>query len=344
MMNVKTVYVEITNQCNLNCRTCYNRSGLNKMRREISCEQLKHIICTFRPLGMERLLISGGEPTLHSEFDAILDLPAQFPDLAFGVVTNGTHYHQKLIDTVNTTPHMSLQISLDGSCEDINRLTRGAGHFEKAVAFAKQIRKAEPKPLLKMVISQQNAEDVEAFCDLALSLGFLPEFAFISKSGNGSDLWEQKGVTTQQKMQTLKTLEAQIRKHQVDIFLPTCTNRCPFSGELHDLSLCVKTDGSIQPCQSLYDKEYSVGNVFSFDADTFTRNMSKIGDLAKQRTDTDYNCKSCMIAAYCGKGCIAEAISLCGDPLGDDHNCDWRKQVFIHTQLLPHIGRNNTHE
>ena len=34
-MKVKTVYVEITNQCNLNCRTCYNRSGLNRERREL---------------------------------------------------------------------------------------------------------------------------------------------------------------------------------------------------------------------------------------------------------------------------------------------------------------------
>ena len=27
-MNIKTVYIEITNRCNLNCRTCYDRSGL----------------------------------------------------------------------------------------------------------------------------------------------------------------------------------------------------------------------------------------------------------------------------------------------------------------------------
>ena len=39
-MNVKSVYVETTNICNLNCKTCYNRSGLNKERKEISKAQL----------------------------------------------------------------------------------------------------------------------------------------------------------------------------------------------------------------------------------------------------------------------------------------------------------------
>ena len=48
-MNIRTVYVEITNQCNLNCRTCYNRSGLNRTRREISAEELRGVMEVFPP-------------------------------------------------------------------------------------------------------------------------------------------------------------------------------------------------------------------------------------------------------------------------------------------------------
>ena len=63
-MNVKSVYVETTNICNLNCKTCYNRSGLNKERKEISKAQLEEIIKLFLPFGLSRFLISGGEPAL----------------------------------------------------------------------------------------------------------------------------------------------------------------------------------------------------------------------------------------------------------------------------------------
>ena len=60
-MKVATVYIEITNQCNLNCRTCYNRSGLNRQPREISPRQLEeNILPLFTWYGCRRFLFSGG--------------------------------------------------------------------------------------------------------------------------------------------------------------------------------------------------------------------------------------------------------------------------------------------
>ena len=203
-MNIKTVYVEITNQCNLNCATCYNWSGLNRKRIELSFEQIENIIKLFFPYGLKRFLLSGGEPTLHSEFEKILDLIDKYPQITFGIVTNGTNQNKKLLEFLNTRDNLKLQISLDGSCEKQNAKTRGYGNFEKTVNFAKQIHKPKLMPLLKMVISQSNYTDVEDFCDLALSLGFTPELAFIYKSGNGSDGWSSKELTSIQKLKILK--------------------------------------------------------------------------------------------------------------------------------------------
>ena len=39
-MKVDAAYLEITNRCNLNCATCYNRSGLNREIRELKFEDL----------------------------------------------------------------------------------------------------------------------------------------------------------------------------------------------------------------------------------------------------------------------------------------------------------------
>lgn len=340
-MNVKTVYVEIVNLCNLNCKTCYNRSGLNKERRELSYAQLERILLTFIPLGLKRFLLSGGEPSLHSEFDEILELPRRYPHISFGIVTNGNHHHQKLIDTVNRCSNLSLQISLDGSCEEVNRLTRGESHFAKAVDFARCIHKSDPKPLLKMVVSQQNLHDVEAFCDLALSLGFVPEFAFIYKGGNGSDDWETKCVSPQQKMQVLRLAERINAEKHTAIFLPQCTFGCPFIDGLHDLSLCIKADGSIQPCQSIYSERYTVGNALDFQPQEFEKRMQAIADIAKQRLSTDYGCDTCLLRGACDKGCMAEAINLSDDPLASDGACEWRKLQFIHQHLHPHLPKKD---
>ena len=97
-MNIKTVCVEITNQCNLNCATCFNRSGLNRNKLELSFDQIENTLNLFLPFGLQRFLISGGEPTLHSEFEKILDLIDKYPKITFGIVTNGTNHNKKLIE------------------------------------------------------------------------------------------------------------------------------------------------------------------------------------------------------------------------------------------------------
>ena len=337
-MRVKVAYFEITNVCNLDCTTCYNRSGLNKGRSEISLEQLHRSIDTLLPLGLQRVLVSGGEPALHTEFEDVLDLVHEYPQLSFGVVTNGTVHNRKLIDTLNSNERLTLQISLDGSCEEQNAVTRGAGNFDKAIAFAKQIYKDNPKPLLKMVLSQNNIDDTEQFYRLAVSLGFVPEYAFIYKSGNGCDDWEGKALSARQKLEILRLVDRLNSKLETEALLPFCTDRCPYVKGAEEMSVCIKADGSIQPCQTLYDGSYSLGNIFNFDSGDFEREVNDFVELARERTRWDYGCAKCLLNETCGRGCLAAAVNLCGDPLGDDGECGFRAMQFLGYDLRNQIG------
>jgi radical SAM protein with 4Fe4S-binding SPASM domain len=332
-MIVKTIYVEVTNQCNLNCRTCYNRSGLNRDRKEISVNQLEDIINLFLPYGLKRFLISGGEPTKHTEFNEILNLFDKHPELSFGVVTNGTNYNKKLIDYFNAHLNFTLQISLDGSCEEQNSKTRGTGHFDEVITFIHQLYNPNEKPRLKMVVSQNNYDDIENYYNLALSLDCTPEYAFIYKSGNGADLWDNKALSSQQKFKALKLIDKLNIEFETNAALPLCTTKCPFTDGLEDLSICIKVDGYIQPCQSLYESKYSIGNVFAFDPESFQVKMEHISVLAQERCNTDYGCKKCLLNGYCGKGCMAMAANLHDDPLADDGDCGFRKMQFLGYEL-----------
>lgn len=329
-MKVKTAYVEITNQCNLNCRTCYNRSGKNRVREEISREKLEELLQLLLPLGLERFLFSGGEPTCHTAFDDILDFVSVYPQVSFGIATNGTHPTPKLIELLNTRDNFTLQISLDGSCEEQNSKTRGPGHFAQAIAFSRQIHQPTKKPLLQMVVSQQNVADVEDFYRLAVSVGFVPEFAFIYRSGNGEYAWDDKALTAQQKLSVLRLVDRLNRECQMEAFLPLCTTSCPFAESRFDeLSLCIKVDGSIQPCQMLYDSRFTLGNAFAFDLMGFTSKLNELATIAHRRKNTDYGCSVCLLREGCGKGCMASAVNLHGDPLADDGDCAFRKLQFL---------------
>lgn len=234
-----------------------------------------------------------------------------------------------------------MQVSLDGSNEEQNSKTRGIGNFKKAISFIKQIHTSAVQPLLKMVISQNNYDDIESFYKLALSVGFIPEFAFIYKFGNGSDNWENKGLSAQQKLKALKLIDKLNHEYNATAFLPLCTTKCPFVDSFENLSLCIKVDGSIQPCQSLYDSAYSLGNIFRFKENNILKRLNYISSLAQKHFSTDYNCDKCLLKEGCGKGCMAMAVNLHDDPLSDDGDCQFRKLQFLEYNLKGSVSKSH---
>lgn len=328
-MKVKTVYVEITNQCNLNCRTCYNRSGLNRERRELSAARLEEILQVFLPYGLERFLLSGGEPTLHTEFDSVLDLVGKYPQISFGIVTNGTNPNRKLAGYVNDGK-MSLQISLDGSCEEENAKTRGPGNFEKTIAFARQIHNTKEPPLLKMVLSQQNRGDLEAFYRLARSIGFSPEFAFIYKSGNGTENWEGKALTARQKLEALPDdPPAESGMWERGLPCPCAPWAAPSRRRIRSFPYASRWMETSSPARPFTTADSPWGTRLIFTRRPLPPMWRSSGALARRRLETDYGCKTCLLQEGCLRGCMAAAVCLCGDPLGDDGECEYRKLQFL---------------
>lgn len=332
-MKFKTIYTEITNRCNLNCSTCYNRSGLNKQTMEISIEQIEDILQLCSGYGANRFLFSGGEPSLYSRFHELLELLDSYPQFSFGFVTSGTVHDDVWIDFLNSHDNVTLQVSLDGATEEANRLTRGENNFERAVEFVKKLHLPTQKPLLKMVVSQNNLYCAEDFYRLAVSLNCVPEFAFIYKSGNGSDGWDRKEISPQQKLSVLRMVRRLNDEYGLEAFLPKCTIRCPFSVNAEQMSVCIKTNGNIQPCQTLYSDEYCIGNVFDFREMTVLERVEWLISIAKKRLTMDYGCEKCLLRSGCGKGCMAEAVNNFGDPLENDGACLFRKLQFIDTYI-----------
>lgn len=87
--------VEITDQCNLQCPICYAESGPHRQTWR-SLEQVEFLLdCVVRNEGEPDIVqISGGEPTIHPEFFAILDAAKRRPIKHIMVNTNGIRIAQ----------------------------------------------------------------------------------------------------------------------------------------------------------------------------------------------------------------------------------------------------------
>lgn len=326
--NMKSAYIEITNQCNLNCASCYNAISRRAALTEMSVCSLERVIENLEKIGCAKVILSGGEPTLHSQLEEIVSLIQRHKDICFGLVTNGTRLPQSVVQLLENGIPLEIQISLDGSCEEVNSRTRGSGTFAQTWDTLMKLTALSGDVRCKMVVSHLNQEDVETFYERVVSAHATPEFGFLVKQGNADLQWERLELSSPEKSGVLKRISALNSHYHLDVPLPSCTFGCPFSDYPDpsvSLSLLVKVDGTIQPCQSLYDGRYSVGNLLAFDCSVLAKGLEDFSDMVRKRQSCDFQCQSCIARSACRKGCPAAALTYSGDFMGDDGECSLRR-------------------
>jgi radical SAM protein with 4Fe4S-binding SPASM domain len=123
--SLRYLELQITDACNLRCRHCYiGKTG----RNELSVDHATKVLREFEEMQGLRVLITGGEPLLHSKFREINEL---LPDFFIRKVlfTNGVLLKKEDLKTLNVD---EIQVSLDG-LEDAHDKVRGNGTFKHAL-------------------------------------------------------------------------------------------------------------------------------------------------------------------------------------------------------------------
>jgi MoaA/NifB/PqqE/SkfB family radical SAM enzyme len=166
--------VELTNTCNLHCSYC--------LRDE---DALHHDPATFLPvalfarvagdakaaMGIEHVMFTGGEPTLHRQFGDILAAVGEL-GLTCSFVTNGWHFERVwplLAAHRQTVTHVSF--SLDGTTRETHDRWRGKGSFERVVRACARCWAAEFPFNMKVGIRRDTVPDLERFALFAARLG-----------------------------------------------------------------------------------------------------------------------------------------------------------------------------
>jgi radical SAM protein with 4Fe4S-binding SPASM domain len=117
--SLRYLELQITDMCNLRCRHCYigDRDG-----RKLSLIQIRCLLEEFEELQGLRVLITGGEPLLHSRFNEINDMLSDF-SLRKILFTNGLLLTEQILNKLNVD---EIQFSIDG-LDDAHNAIRGNG-------------------------------------------------------------------------------------------------------------------------------------------------------------------------------------------------------------------------
>ena len=133
--------VELTNICNLHCSYCLRDEDAlyHDPANFLPVDLLTKVARDARDLmGIEQVMFTGGEPTLHPHFGGILSAVAAL-GLKCSFVTNGWHFERVwplLVENREAVTHVAF--SLDGATAEAHDRWRGAGSFDRVVrAFSR---------------------------------------------------------------------------------------------------------------------------------------------------------------------------------------------------------------
>jgi len=161
--SLRYLELQITNRCNLRCRHCYIGGTDNS---ELSITQLKSVLDEFEAMQGLRLLITGGEPLMHSRFS---ELNYMLPAYSFRKIlfTNGLLLKQ---DQLNNLHVDEIQISVDGM-ERGHDAMRGAGTFRIVIQNLKLAVEAGFAVSISTMIHRENLTEFDEMEALFKSIG-----------------------------------------------------------------------------------------------------------------------------------------------------------------------------
>jgi AdoMet-dependent heme synthase len=138
------LWIQLTGTwCNLECTHCLNASGpRDPWLRPLDGEAARRAIHEAERLAVKEIYFTGGEPFLHKDIIALLDLSLSVAPTT--VLTNGTVITEAMADTLadvarDASYSLEIRVSLDDVDAELNDRVRGAGAWAKAVAAVRRL-------------------------------------------------------------------------------------------------------------------------------------------------------------------------------------------------------------
>lgn len=291
--SLRYLELQITNRCNLLCKHCYIDGN---DFAELSIDDIKAILKEFEEMQGLRVLITGGEPLLHTRFEELNEILPIF-SIRKILLSNGLLMNKETIRKLNVE---EVQISIDG-LEESHDLIRGKGTFKKAIESLRIARESGLDVSVATVIHSKNLNDLDKLERLLLDMQI--------------KTWIVDIPCNEGRLRSNKELTLSPKKGGKYL-------RYGFGKDLHTTSsgfgcglnlMAVTAKGEITKCTFYVNK--AVG--------TIREGLRKCWERIKPVRLEDLKC-DCEYIEDCRGGCRFRAEILTGDPLGKDlYRCSY---------------------
>lgn len=161
---LETLFIELTSKCNLNCIHC----GYSNIKPEtLELETIVNAIEKCIPYGLKKIVLTGGEPTLHTNFNKILELCKKYR-LKVKLTSNG-YMLDTLLEYFNNSLLDEVVISVDAFNPLTYKKIRGYNLLEKIWSDREKLSDFHDKIHFSFLIQKSNYRELMPFLETSLT-------------------------------------------------------------------------------------------------------------------------------------------------------------------------------
>jgi len=327
----------ITERCNLKCTHCYQDEQI--IKDELSLAEKFEVVDKF--VDFVKILnqnhpsrgiinLTGGEPFIDNELEALLNYISKFSDLlSFNFLSNGTLIDTKTSLLLQNYRPSYVQISIDGD-ENAHDKIRGVGAFSKAIEGIKKLQNDNIQVVISFTAHKQNYKEFPKVVKIAKRLKVHKVWSDRLIPEGRAEEKNLQLLNPQESFKYVKMMKIEQIKNRLNPFSKTIVSAhralqfIPFLETPHTCTagkylFTLLPNGEVLPCRRM---PIRVGNIKNT---TFTDIYQKNDLIIKLKTSNGNSkgCEKCKFTKTCNGGLKCLSYAITGSPFVKDPGC-WR--------------------
>lgn len=306
---VFTLQWHITQDCDLFCRHCYDRSARSNMAVDKALDVIDdfHSFCRDRHV-RGQISFSGGNPLLYPGFLEVYERAAR---KGFAVAILGNPTTREMMDSILKIARPEyFQVSLEGLPEH-NDSIRGHGHFQRVMNFLEILRAVHVQGQIMLTLTRDNMNQVLPLAELLEGKVWGLAFNRLSPVGRGAALalpgpaefqdFAARYCESASRLSVLSFKDNMLNAHLAATGKPLFGGCTGFGCGAAFNFMALLPDGEVHACRKFPSL---IGNIAA----------ASLGDIYDGQAAFRYRtrseaCRECSIVATCG-GCPAVVSGL----------------------------------
>jgi cyclic pyranopterin phosphate synthase len=208
--SIEYLRISVTDRCNFRCLYCMPLAGLEWLPKSdiLSYEEIARVVGELAPLGLRRLRVTGGEPTLRPDLARLIAMLKEIPEIEdISLSTNGLRLPE-LADALRLAGLDRVNMSADSLRPDrIKAISRRNTDFDPiAAASAAESAGLAPIKLNVVVMRGINDDEVGDFARLTFEHPWHVRFIELMPVGEMRELTWHHVVPTDEILDGLRNI------------------------------------------------------------------------------------------------------------------------------------------